>query len=123
MTQTARPSRAVFLRARNPSRGEDGMRRGLQVLTLLAASGAAFGGELPIFDAHLHYSHDAWESLPAKEAVALLRKAGVRGGLVSSSNDDGTQRLLAEAPDLIIPELRPYRTRSDISTWVRDESI
>jgi len=41
--------------------------------------------ELPIFDAHVHYSHDAWELLPPKEAVAVLRKAGVKRALVSSS--------------------------------------
>ncbi len=90
---------------------------------LIAFAPFARAAELPIFDAHVHYSHDAWETLPAKDAVALLRKAGVKRALVSSSNDEGTQRLLAEAPDLIIPELRPYRTRSDVSTWVRDEGI
>jgi hypothetical protein len=92
------------------------------MLVFLYAS-ATHAGELPIFDAHLHYSHDAWESLPAKDAIALLRKAGVKRGLVSSSNDDGTQRLLAEAPDIVIPELRPYRTRGDVSTWIRDDQI
>jgi predicted TIM-barrel fold metal-dependent hydrolase len=77
----------------------------------------------PIFDAHLHYSHDAWSVVSAAEAVALLRRAGVKGALVSSSNDDGTQRLHAEAPDIVVPALRPYRTRGDIATWVRDEAI
>ena len=78
---------------------------------------------LPIFDAHLHYSHDAWELVPPKQAVQLLRAAGLRGALVSSSNDEGTQMLLREAPDLIVPELRPYRTRGEISSWVRDDSV
>lgn len=91
-------------------------------LALLALP-AAKSAELPIFDAHIHYSHDTWEALPPKAAVEILRKAGVRRALVSSSNDDGTQKLYAEAPDLIIPELRPYRVRSDLSTWVRDESV
>lgn len=90
---------------------------------LVLAAPFARAADLPIFDAHVHYSHDAWETLPAKDAVALLRKAGVKRALVSSSDDEGTQRLLAEAPDLIIPELRPYRKRSDVSTWVRDEGI
>lgn len=98
------------------------MRAALGALTFVAATATA-GAELPIFDAHLHYSHDAWESLPAKDAIALLRQAGVRRGMVSSSNDEGTQRLLAAAPDIIIPELRPYRTRGDVSTWVRDEGV
>ena len=89
----------------------------------LAFAGAAVGAELPIFDAHLHYSHDAWDTVPPKEAIAILRKAGVRRGLVSSSGDDGQQRLYAEAPDLLIPELRPYRSRGDVGTWFRDDSV
>ncbi len=58
-----------------------------------------------------------------QEAIARLREAGVHRALVSSSNDDGTQKLYAEAPDLVIPTLRPYRTRGDESRWVHDESI
>jgi len=84
---------------------------------------AAGAAELPIFDAHIHYSHDTWEVLPPRAAIALLREAGVRRALVSSSNDDGTQKLYAEAPDLIIPELRPYRHRGETGSWVRDETI
>ena len=84
---------------------------------------AAGAAELPIFDAHLHYSHDAWETVPPKDAIALLRKAGLRRAVVSSSNDDGNQKLYAEAPDLILPSLRPYRTRGEISSWFRDESV
>ena len=78
---------------------------------------------LPLFDAHIHYSHDAWELVPPKQAVAILRKSGLKGALVSSSNDEGTQKLIAEAPDLIVAELRPYRTRADIGTWVRDPLV
>ena len=90
---------------------------------LTAVAPAAPAAELPIFDAHLHYSHDAWESVPPAQAIALLRKAGVKRALVSSSNDDGNQKLYAEAPDLIVPSLRPYRSRGDIGTWVRDNAI
>jgi hypothetical protein len=78
---------------------------------------------LPIFDAHLHYSHDAWERLPPKAAVAILRQAGLKRAMVSSSSDDGTQMLHAEAPDLVLPELRPYRTRGEIGTWMHDTSV
>jgi len=47
----------------------------------------------------------------------------VRRGMVSSSDDEGTQRLYAEAPNLIVPELRPYRKRGEIGTWVRDQTV
>ncbi|MFM2067789.1 MAG: hypothetical protein RLZZ584_2698 [Pseudomonadota bacterium] len=91
-----------------------------------AASGA--GGALPVFDAHIHYSHDAWELVPPPQAIAILRQAGLRGAFVSSSNDQGTQMLVEAAraagvPGLIVPELRPYRLRSDVGSWVRDEAI
>jgi hypothetical protein len=91
----------------------------------LAVSGSAplAAAELPIFDAHVHYSHDAWDNLPPKMAIDLLRKAGIKHALVSSSNDDGNQKLIAEAPDLILSSLRPYRSRGEIGTWVRDESV
>jgi len=93
------------------------------VLCLAAGAGVAQAADLPIFDAHLHYSHDAWDVVPTKEAIAILRKAGLKRALISSSGDDGQQRLYAEAPDLIIPELRPYRSRGDTGTWFRDESV
>jgi hypothetical protein len=91
--------------------------------TLWFAAASPHAAELPIFDAHVHYSHDAWEMLPPKEAVAILRKAGLKRALVSSSGDEGTQRLLAEAPELIVPSLRPYRSRGEIGSWVRDDSV
>ena len=78
---------------------------------------------LPLFDAHLHYSHDAWERLPPKQAVALMRQAGLKRAMVSSSSDEGTQMLFAEAPDLVLPVLRPYRTRGEISTWANDPTV
>ena len=84
---------------------------------------AADAVPMPIFDAHLHYSHDAWERLPPKDAVALLRKAGLKRAMVSSSSDDGTQMLYNEAPDLILPSLRPYRRRGELGSWMRDESV
>jgi amidohydrolase family protein len=93
------------------------------LIALLLVPSALAAADLPIFDAHIHYSHDAWETLPPKEAVAILRKAGLRRALISSSGDDGQQRLHAEAPDLVLRSLRPYRSRGDVSTWVRDETV
>ncbi|MGE0659041.1 MAG: amidohydrolase family protein [Reyranellaceae bacterium] len=89
----------------------------------LAPADVARADELPLIDAHIHYSHDAWEMLPAKEAIAVLRRAGLKKALVSSSSDDGTLKLYAEAPDLIVPELRPYRSRGELGTWFKDETV
>jgi hypothetical protein len=99
------------------------MRAWAVIVLSLAFALAARAAELPIFDAHIHYSHDAWETVPPAQAIEILRKAGIKRALVSSSNDDGNQRLLAAAPDLILPSLRPYRTRGDVGGWVREDAI
>jgi hypothetical protein len=95
------------------------------VVTTLLSACALRGGhaELPLFDVHIHYNHDAWEEISPKEAIARLRQAGVVRALVSSSSDEGTQKLYAEAPDLIVPELRPYRKNGETTSWLRDESL
>ena len=93
------------------------------LLALVWAPLTAAAADLPIFDAHLHYSHDAWDMLPPAAAVEILRKAGLKRALVSSSGDDGQQRMKELAPDLVITELRPYRSRGEIGTWVRDETV
>jgi hypothetical protein len=87
------------------------------------ALSTAHATELPIFDVHLHYSHDAWDNVPPQIALDLLRQAGVTRALVSSSNDDGQQRLRELAPDVIVPSLRPYRTRGEAGRWARDPSV
>lgn len=79
--------------------------------------------ETPIIDTHIHYSHDAWTITPPKKAIGILRDAGLQKAFVSSSSDEGTQMLYAEAPDLIVPVLRPYRWRGETGTWFRDESV
>jgi predicted TIM-barrel fold metal-dependent hydrolase len=93
------------------------------LLPMLAPARAASPAPLPLFDAHLHYSHDAWERIPPPQAVKLLRDAGLKKAMVSSSSDEGTQKLYALAPDLVVPVLRPYRSRGEIGTWVHDRSI
>jgi len=108
---------ALFL---NRRRWMLGTAAGLMASGQLRAAGA---DPMPIFDAHLHYSHDAWERLPPKEAVALLRKAGLKRAMVSSSSDDGTQLLYKEAPDLILPSLRPYRKRGELGSWMHDATV
>jgi hypothetical protein len=79
--------------------------------------------DIKVTDSHIHYSHDAWDRLPPIKAVEVLRKAGLSRAFVSSSSDEGTQKLYAVAPDLIVPVLRPYRARGEISTWMNDETV
>lgn len=89
--------------------------------SLLAAPSRA--QDLPVFDAHIHYSQPDWSSYSPDAILALFDKTGVRWAVVSSTPDDGTLRLYEKAPDRIVPVLRPYRTRADMGTWTTDSSI
>ncbi len=93
------------------------------LVLVLGTPSVALAAELPIFDAHVHYNDDVWDVLTPKQAVTRLRQQGTVRALVSSSNDDGTQRLLTEAPDLVIPELRPYRNSGSRYGWYNDEAV
>ena len=100
-------------------------------LTLFAAALAASLGATaalaqaprPVIDVHIHYSQDAWAMLPPPEAIKVLRQAGLKKAFVSSSSDDGTQLLYKAAPDLIVPVLRPYRSRGETGSWTNDPTI
>ena len=90
---------------------------------LMAAERVEPHGNLPIFDAHIHYSHDVWDALPPKEAIQRLRDIGITRAMVSSTSDEGTQRLYRADPNFVIPVLRPYRKRGTLKTWMHDESV
>jgi hypothetical protein len=83
----------------------------------------ASADDLPIFDAHIHYSRPDWDVYSPEAILGILDGAGVRRALVSSTPDDGTLRLHAKDPRRIVPVLRPYRSRDDIGSWHRDPSI
>ena len=75
---------------------------------------------LPLFDAHIHYSEPAWSILTPQQAIARLREAGITRAIVSSSPDEGTMKLYEAAPDMVVPFLRPYRGEIGPSAWARD---
>ena len=96
----------------------------LAVTILLGPGGTAEPQQdLPIFDAHIHYSQPDWALCSPEAILKILDQAGVKTALVSSTPDDGTLRLHAEAPTRIVPELRPYRTRDDMGTWHQDPKV
>jgi len=88
-----------------------------------AGAGAAAAAGLPRFDAHIHYSEDAWGTFPPEEVIAILERAGVTRALVSSTPDEGTLRLHALAPARVVPFLRPYRSRADMGSWHSDPEV
>ncbi|MFQ5971511.1 MAG: amidohydrolase family protein [Alphaproteobacteria bacterium] len=78
---------------------------------------------LPIFDAHVHYSADAWAVFDAQAVLEKLAKAGVARALVSSSPDDGTLRLYRKDPSRVVPVLRPYHDDIGPGNWFQDARV
>jgi len=100
------------------------MRAGLAtVLAVLALGATPATAQLPIFDAHIHYSRPDWSTYTPERALSILAKAGVRRAIVSSTPDDGTLMLYDRSPAGIVPFLRPYRTREDMGSWTRDPAV
>ena len=57
-----------------------------------AGSLAQAADDLPLFDAHIHYSHDAWDLVPPRQAVAILRKAGLKGAILGNGKNIGAAK-------------------------------
>ncbi len=79
--------------------------------------------ELPLFDAHLHYSGNAWTDFPPEKVINLLDEAGVRMALLSSTPIEGTLKLYQHAPSRFIPELRVYRKSISVETWAVERAV
>ncbi len=95
-----------FNYACHQGRAAEGTKMRLIALVLLLVSAGlspAQADELPIFDAHMHYSHDAWTLVPPLEVIEILKKAGIKRAMVSSSNTRAPECCRDVAPDLIVP--------------------
>jgi hypothetical protein len=83
----------------------------------------AVGADIPLFDAHVHWSENAHDEIPLERALAILDKSGVRMAAVSSTSDEATIKLYRANLARVVPMLRPYRTRADMGGWHADKSI
>src|SRR5439155_26897538 len=106
--------------ARMPAMTARGSFVSLAASLLLVSGPRPVTAQYPVFDAHIHYSRPDWDAYPPERALALLARAGVRRALVSSTPDDGTLKLYARSPTVVVPFLRPYRTREDMGGWHAD---
>jgi Amidohydrolase len=100
----------------------------LVAVTLIAAAaplGAAAQPTLKIFDAHLHYNQEPNPYYPLDRVLEVFRRNNVAGIVANSRPNKGTHQLVdAKAPGLwVVPFIRPYRTRDDVSTWSTDPAI
>ena len=78
---------------------------------------------LPLFDAHVHYSEDVWQAIPAEDAIKRLKKHGIQRAIVSGTPTDGAIKLFEQNPKLVVPFLRPYRTSEDRRDWYTNPEI
>lgn len=98
------------------------------ILTAISISASAVAEapyDGPIFDAHLHYN---WEPTPhynVEQVFDLLKKNNVRGILATSRPNTGTVALMEAKQNEIwvVPFIRQYKTRADIPTWFKDNTI
>jgi Amidohydrolase len=94
-------------------------------LVALLAIDSAGAQQLKIFDAHLHYNQEPNPFYPLDKVLELFKRNGVAGIVANSRPNKGTHQLVeAKAPGLwVVPFIRPYRVRSDIQTWFKDQAI
>ncbi len=109
------------------------LRRGVFAAALLAACALGAAAEPyrgPLFDAHLHYNEEAWQSAhPLADALTRMQRSGVRAIVANSRPNDGTKTLAAAraqtqaAGVTVVPFIRLYRNRADYNGWFQDETI
>jgi hypothetical protein len=94
------------------------------------AQAAEYAG--PLFDTHLHYNQEAWDGntgpYPPADALARMKRNGVKAIVANSRPNAGTQMLAAaretrEAGVAVVPFVRLYRNRADYDNWFRDDTI
>jgi hypothetical protein len=94
------------------------------VLALVPQAGTA-QTKLKIFDAHLHYNQEPTAFYRLDQVLDVFRRNNVAGIIANSRPNKGTHELVnAKAQGLlVVPFIRPYRTRADVSDWSTDPSI
>ncbi|MDH5392077.1 MAG: amidohydrolase [Gammaproteobacteria bacterium] len=91
---------------------------------MLFALGTALADEkIEIHDAHIHYDQDMWRSLPAADAIKMLKDQNIQRALVSATPTEGAAILYRQDPDMVIPMLRPYDSWRHRYFWHKDPAL
>jgi hypothetical protein len=76
-----------------------------------------------IYDGHIHYDQDVWETLPPADALKMLKKENISRALVSATPTEGAELLYRADPDVVIPMLRPYKSWRHRYLWFNDPEL
>ena len=97
----------------------------LAFLLVLLPRAACAQAKLKIFDAHLHYNQEPNPLYPLEKVLEVFRRNEVGGIIANSRPNKGTHELVAAKAQglLVVPFIRPYRTRADVTDWSTDPSI
>lgn len=93
------------------------------LLVAFSATVAADNKDSIIHDGHIHYDQDVWQTLPPDKAVQMLRAESIHRALVSATPGEGAEMLYREAPELVIPMLRPYKSWRHRYLWFNDPEL
>src|ERR1043166_4901416 len=95
------------------------------VAVSLSAAGGFAQAPLKIFDAHLHYNQEPNPFYDLDKVLEIFRRNNIGGIIATSRPNKGTHQLVdAKAAGLwVVPFIRPYRTRADVSGWSSDPAI
>lgn len=102
------------------------MRKCIQFLALMTVlTSFAFASEHTgqIYDAHIHYDQDVWDTLPPADALKMLKKENISRALVSATPTEGAELLYTADPDVVIPMLRPYKSWRHRYLWFNDPEL
>jgi len=92
-------------------------------LVLAFLSTISFARDYEFIDVHIHYNDNVWDAITPESAIQRLKKAGIKHAVVSSTNDDGTQKLYNADTDFVIRSLRPYKSSDHRVGWVDDVDV
>jgi hypothetical protein len=83
----------------------------------------AHGNELPLFDAHLHYSAPDSDRLDPTSVIGILDRNGISRAVVTGTPAQYALELYRHAPARIVPLLGLYRSPADKESWHRDATL
>ena len=95
----------------------------LFLLVSCSVSAQADDNSPVIYDSHIHYDQDMWETLPPERAIHLLKRENIQRALVSATPAEGAEKLYLADPAIVVPMLRPYKSWRHRYLWFKDPEL